>query len=695
MASISSANHPLQRALRDKLSNSGLDPSPKSSDRLRLHLVLHDADSCPAALPLRLGGFVIPYFDLDGKPTGFYRYRYLEQPPAPTGFAALVETKPLRYTQPPDTGVAVYVPPLRSDWRAVAANAKQALIITEGELKAACACAHLPYPALGLGGVWSFRERKGSWLHVFDEFDWTARPVYIVYDSDAATNHHVRMAENALARELSAHGAVPYVVRLPSVPDLPGKTGLDDFVVARGGAALESLLAETEPWASAAALHELNEEVTYVRDPGLIVRLDTGQRLAPQAFVNHAYSTRSYVELVETNAGTKRVVKRTAKEWLQWPGRAEVTRITYAPGAPRFLHDTAELNMWPGWGVEPVPGDITPWVELLDFIFTGAPRERAYFERWAAYPLQHPGTKLFTSAVIWGRQQGTGKSLLGYTLMKIYGKNATEITDDVLTQSHNEWAENKQFVVADEITGGDKRSSADRMKSMITRHELRLNPKYIPAYTVPDRINYYFTSNHPDSFFLEDDDRRFFVHEVDRAPAAPVFYARYDRWAGSRYAVGAGIRALFAHLLELDLGDFNPNAAAPMTDAKRDMMELGRSDLGSWVSALRADPDSVLRAPGGGAPLPYALWRAKDLLYCYDPDGRGRVTVNGLARELRRQGVPRAYKGMPLAVPGEGGLSLWLIRDVDRLLGADGPELVKRYQEERQAPTTKAGGKRK
>src|SRR5690606_17830809 len=141
-----------------------------------------------------------------------------------------------------------------------------------------------------------------------------------------------------------------------------------------------------------------------------------------------------------------------------------------------------------------------------------------------------PGVKMFSSAVVYGIKHGTGKSLIGYTLGRIYGKNFTEIKQKDLHSQFNEWAEARQFVMGDDITGSDKRHDADILKTLITQQELRINPKYVSSYVVPDCINYFFTSNQPDAFFLEDDDRRFFVHEVKVGPLPEEFYMDYELW---------------------------------------------------------------------------------------------------------------------------------------------------------------------
>lgn len=645
----------------------------------KLGLTPTPALKTPKGLPFAEPGILIPYFDVHGEKTDFWRYRYLKQPDV-TGFAALVKRKPLKYAQGKGTLNELYLPPV-IDWEDVAGNQLKPILITEGEFKAASATINTEYPTIGLGGVWSWKStsRKMPLIPGFMDFNWDGRPVYIVFDSDAVTNPMVMQAENAFAKALTTLGAEPHIVRLPMGED-GAKVGLDDYIVAKSVDELEELLSNSEVWALAQELHRLNEEVVYVREPGLILRIDGLQRMAPRAFTDHAFSTRVYYEEVVTKKSSTLVKKSAPKEWLIWPSRAEVPRVTYAPGEDRIT-EKREMNVWPGWGVEPKPGDVTPWTELLNFLFNGDPKARQWFERWCAYPIQNPGTKMYSSAVLWSRLHGTGKSFVGYTLGKIYGKNFTEIDDEILRQSHNEWAENKQFVMGDEISTGDKRTASDRMKTMITRQLLRLNPKYIPSYTVPDVLNYYFTSNHPDSFFLEDDDRRFFIHEVKLPPMQDEWYKNYENWIGAPHVTGPGASALFAHLLTLDMGDFLATSRALMTRSKQNMMDSARSDLGSWVAGLRQDPDTVLRLDKHI--LPYNLWRCEDLLKVYDPAEKGKVTANGLARELTRQGFHRAMDGNPIRTDLHGQARLWVIRNADDIAKLSSIKVGNLYDTER------------
>lgn len=683
LRSVFSTKTDVQNAMLKKLGDSLLD----AKDARKLGMAPMTADEVNKNLELganmpRVAGFKIPYFDLNGKQTKFWRFRYLERTNA--GFAALTDKKELRYVQTPKSVNELYLPPIL-DWKAIAEDVDQDIIFTEGELKAACA-AKCEFNVIGLGGVWCFKSSKQSMplLPMFSQFKWKDRQVFICYDSDAVSNHMVMTAENALARELTNLGAEPFITRLPKLPH-QSKTGLDDYLASEGAGAFQDLLSSSESWRACQELHKLNEEVVYVRDPGVIIEIDTLQRIAPKAFTDHSYSTRIYHETVsDGKGGSRQVEKSAAKEWLKWPHRAEVPKVTYAPGQSRVT-ERGELNTWPGWGCEPKQGDITPWTQLLEFIFEDEDEFRVWFERWCAYPIQNPGTKMFSSVVIHGKAHGTGKTLIGYTLGRIYGQNFIEIRDKDLQTGDNDWAENKQFVLGEEITGGDKRGIADRMKAMITQQMVRINVKYVPKYSIPDCINFLFTSNHPDAFFLEDGDRRFGINEVKGSPLPTEFYQWYEDWMK-----GEGPAALFYYLLHLDLGDFNPKGHAPYTRAKKEMIDAGRSDLGSWVSVLVEDPDTVLRL--GEVVLPYALWTTTDLLNLYDPEKRGKVTANGMGRELRRAGLERVNGGAGVYTK-HGQQRLWALRDYNKFLAMDGAALGKHYDQERESPLEKKGRK--
>lgn len=593
----------------------------------------------------------------------FFRVRYLAEP---NGFNKITGGKTPRYMQPAGSGVCAYWS-RGTDWEAIIADPTRPIIITEGEKKALKTCL-AGHPTIGLGGVWNFRSsREPLWALLLPDLvkvNWAKRQVYIIYDSDSSTNPQVCAALWELADELARyHGALPHMVKLHNVyDDETKKTGLDDYLTA--GQDLGALLEEAEPLTLARPLWDLNRRVIYVRDPGLIVERRTMARISPRAFKEHAYSAENYVErrLLPDGTITLAPVNNIASVWLSWSLRAEALRMTYRPGEGTELHDG--YNVWSGWKVQPKQGDVKLFTQLIDHLFTGTPEEeKVWFLRWLAYPLQFPGTKLFTAAVIFGLAQGTGKSLVGYTLGEIYGQNFSEINQDHLVSSFNEWAVCKQFVLADDITGSDKRAHADLLKKLITQKELRVNQKFIPSYVVPDCINYFFTSNQPDAFFLEDNDRRYFVHEIMAGPLPDSFYRAYDTW----YKSGEGAAAVFHYLLHYDLGDFNPSAPALRTQAKFLMTLDTKSDAGSWVFRLKEHPDELLKV--GEIVVEKDLYTAAELLLMYDPMQQHKIKVNGFSREMKRAGFLQVLRGQSVTT-SQGTHRYYILRNSERWIKA-------------------------
>jgi len=333
------------------------------------------------------------------------------------------------------------------------------------------------------------------------------------------------------------------------------------------------------------------------------------------------------------------------------------------------------LNVWPGWGLAngPMEGDTSLWEELVGHVFGRDERARRYFEQWCAWPLQNPGAKMYVAAAIWGSVHGSGKSLIGYSLARIYGLNFQEIHDSDLDDDRNEWAENKQFVMADDITTKSDRKLMRRLMTMITQKSLRLNPKYVPSFSIEDLINYYFTSNEPDALFMDDQDRRFFVHEV--LSGKYTNYKHYSAWLESE----SGAAALWHYLLNIDCSDFDPNAPAPMTSGKEAMIELGKSDLGSWVLDLRQNTENILRKAG----LQGDLFSAQELHAVYDPSGDKRASVNALARELKRAGIVSLVSetGTETKVKRADGstIRVYIVRNHDDWVGSSWKEACDHY----------------
>jgi putative DNA primase/helicase len=191
---------------------------------------------------------VIPYPNRDGQDAGYRRVK--PDKPLVDG-----DGRARKYESPKGRANRAYFPP---GTLAALRDPAAALLITEGEKKALKADQE-GFPCVGLSGVWNWSKkreadeagRKVGPRELIDDLAgiaWQGRPVYLVFDSDAVRNDHVRDAEYALAVALTKRGAAVKVVALPDGPagddGEPAKVGLDDYLLAHTADDLRALLAE-------------------------------------------------------------------------------------------------------------------------------------------------------------------------------------------------------------------------------------------------------------------------------------------------------------------------------------------------------------------------------------------------------------------------------------------------------------------
>lgn len=559
--------------------------------------------------------YEIPYFDVHGERLTFRRWKII----------ATGDPLGLKYYQEPKTIPHIYLPPL-VPWARIAADPRQRLVITEGEKKAACACLH-DLPCVGLGGVWMHKAAKFglAMLRDFDWFAWTDRDVEVCYDSDLADNDDVRRALGDLCASLRQRGARVYIRLLPATD---GKTGLDDFLVAKGKAAYLRLSCEEA--GGSKELHALNERVAYVENLGSYWGIDEEKLYRGREELTRRYGATRIV-------GESGKPMRAVDAWVDWEHRRMVRGLTYAPGGEKVVDGS--LNVWVP-GPEPRRGDAEPMLEVIREI-----ENWRWFLQWLAYPLQNLGAKLFSSVLIWSREQGTGKSFIGRVMREIYGaRNSTTITSAQLASQFNGWSANKQFIFGEEVSDYAAKGDTHALKSLITEPTIQVRRMYAEPYEVPNCANFYFASNEPAPLRIEGADRRFFVATLPN-PRTPQFWKKLDAWRRD-----GGSAALHHHLLtKIDCADFDPQGRAPSTAEKRSVVYAGMSEAEQWCADLMSDPDMV-RPRGSGKLRPDQDVFSVEALYSwYSADRQHPVPRNIFGRALRGAGAIGPSEAVPLA----------------------------------------------
>jgi hypothetical protein len=165
--------------------------------------------------------------------------------------------KARKYELPPGAGVRLDCPPRCLPQLG---NPSIPLWVTEG-IKKGDALASRDLCAVALLGVWNFKGKNDfggvTWLADWDYIALGGREVRITFDTDVMRKPDVRQALARLTEHLQRKGAHVRSVYLP----LDGPKGVDEFLVARGVAALEALVEQPRPAPQAAPpLVELLDE---------------------------------------------------------------------------------------------------------------------------------------------------------------------------------------------------------------------------------------------------------------------------------------------------------------------------------------------------------------------------------------------------------------------------------------------------
>ena len=602
--------------------------------------------------------YLIPYHDVKGKVTEFWRVRYTE---TPVGAFGNMTKKPPRYSQPLNTLPRFYFP-ARVDWEHTDADVGEPIAITEGEKKAEKAC-KAGIPTIAVGGVWAWRsKRKGiPAIEDFDAIRWKGRKVWLVFDNDLMVNPLVIGALAGLSNELHKRGAKVVIKYLPKGP---GKIGLDDYLLKRDVTAFLKL--REEDYAASAHLWQLNDRLAFIGKVNATYDFEFRTMYSNRQSLLYQFSEFTYQEPKANGEGFKTVSAVDA--WMQWPNRRRYDDIGYFPGGESVVEN--KINTWPGWGVSPVHGNVKPFLELIGYIFEGEDDLKAWFLKWLAYPLQFPGEKCLTGVLLHSNAQGVGKSFVGYIMGDIYGDNFNVVSQEELQSTFNDWVVSKQFILGEEITGNNSRREADRLKNMLTREKLNVSIKYQPGYVLDDCANYLFTSNHVDALHLETADRRIVVHEIRAEPRGRPFYRRIDRWRRH-----GGPSALFHYLLnEVDVSDFDPKDPAPSGTAKRAMISVSMSALDLFAQDLRDNPNDVLHDSMGPVEDELlTLTRIK--IYANRATREGPHSSTAVSKSLRRAGFR-----MTVVFTCDGTKRLWAVRNREAWAKRTPKEMANYYE---------------
>jgi hypothetical protein len=330
-------------------------------------------------------------------------------------------------------------------------------------------------------------------------------------------------------------------------------------------------------------LDALNQKYCVVQD---------GSRVRVHSFERHEH--RGHVRLVSTflhfaeftnllmniPVTSKGKTMGAGTFWLNRIDRRQYAGIVFQPGNADVID--GKLNLWRGFGVEPVKGDWSLMRKHMFDVMASANRELfEYIMCWLAWSVQNPDRQAEVALVFKGKR-GTGKGTLGNAMLRIFGQHGVHISNtDHLTGHFNNHLRDACLLFADEsYFPGDKKAEGN-LKRLITEPTLFIEGKGRDGISVTNMLHVIIASNEEWVVPAGERERRFVKIDV------PDIHIQEAKWFDPIHAEleGGGYGAMLFDLLHHDLGDWHPRRI-PGDTGLLDQQERSLSPLDAWWSEL-------------------------------------------------------------------------------------------------------------
>lgn len=379
------------------------------------------------------------------------------------------------------------------------------------------------------------------------------------------------------------------------------------------------------------------------------------------------------------------------KTALQEGRVVKVDRLDYAPKQPRIFEDKGIIygNTWyESNDTIGSPGDASRWLDHWDAL--GWSGYRKHMLQWMAFTIIHPDKKI-NHMLLMGSGEGCGKDFLLYPLIKALGDNSTTIAGEELLDGFNDYVLSTKHLHVNEAELGDRREAtaiSNKLKPLAAAppDTLRVNQKGIKPIKVRNVLNASMTTNSQLPLRLNGPSRRFFAvwsdlntrNEYDETLPEWIKYWD-DRWQWMRNG-GADV-CIWYLKHQVDLSDFDPGAAPPMTEFLRDIREASKTPAQLTIETFinhRIGAFSVDLVCSTDASN---TLRAGELLHNDYMSVEGKFftphRVGAIMKELPQCIRLRACRGAASA-------RVWAIRDLERYKSMGPAELYTEYERQLQ-----------
>lgn len=257
--------------------------------------------------------------------------------------------------------------------------------------------------------------------------------------------------------------------------------------------------------------------------------------------------------------------------------------LTYQPtlGLPVEVKDGLRyLNSYRPSDVEAVEGDPAPFLDFVEYLVPDE-GERKHLLLMMAHTVRFPEVKLRHALLLRSEVHGVGKSMFVDIWGRLLGEtNVRRTSTEEMSGNFDSYLWGKLLIVLEELNWGVGPMGYNRLKALITENIVPVNEKFIPVREFPNFATWVFLTNVRTPLIIEKSDRRIFFIDSPASKRSPDYYTQFVAWWQTNLGV------IRNYLDQVDLTNFNPNVAPPMTQAKLDLIASSGDELTRELSIL-------------------------------------------------------------------------------------------------------------
>lgn len=276
------------------------------------------------------------------------------------------------------------------------------------------------------------------------------------------------------------------------------------------------------------------------------------------------------------------------KWWLQNKHRKTYDTVTFEPDKKpgEYVSENGNsmyFNLWEGFAVESKKGSWKYTKKHIYEIFCNKDIEKfKYVMRWFAWAVQNPG-KQAEVALIFKGKKGAGKSLILKSIMNLFGRHGLPISQpEHLTGKHNDHLSMCSFLFLDEAFKPSNKETEGVLKSLITEGSLTTEPKFRGIKITKNCLHIVMATNADWVVPATEDERRFFINEVDSKYSMGScteekrikYFSRI-----SQELKEDGLSAMLYDFQKMDLTNWHPRNSVPRTDELKRQIQMSLPKL--------------------------------------------------------------------------------------------------------------------